>query len=278
MNKCFRDECNNLTKTKFCSFSCNSKYQNSIRTSNLIDINKKRLEYYIEKYNKNPKICLFCKSKILYKSRHNKFCNHSCSASFNNQGTFRNKNRIFKVKKPIDFDKFINKFTKVKFIKCEICSKIKCRKETDLRKCCSRSCGVKYGGRLGGMKSATSQGRRSKNEIYFSELCAKKFNILTNEQMFNGWDADVIIPELKIAILWNGIWHRKKITKKHSVKQVQNRDKIKIKEIINCGYIPYIIDDDFQHNTIFVEQMFELFEDFCKNTLQDGVIGNMQGS
>lgn len=38
--------------------------------------------------------------------------------------------------------------------------------------------------------------------------------------MFNGWDADIIIEDLKIAILWNGKWHYEKITEKHSVSQV----------------------------------------------------------
>ena len=65
-----------------------------------------------------------------------------------------------------------------------------------------------------------------------NDLVKEKFPLtLSNVPMFNGWDADVIIPELKIAVLWNGNWHHKKITKKHSVLQVQNRDRIKIKEI-----------------------------------------------
>ena len=35
--------------------------------------------------------------------------------------------------------------------------------------------------------------------------------------MFNGWDADVILPDLKIAIMWNGIWHYKQVRKNHNV-------------------------------------------------------------
>lgn len=50
--------------------------------------------------------------------------------------------------------------------------------------------------------------------------------------MFNGWDADIIIPNIKVAVLWNGKWHYEQIKKGHSVKQVQNRDKIKLKEIV----------------------------------------------
>lgn len=59
-------------------------------------------------------------------------------------------------------------------------------------------------------------------------------------------------------MLWNGPWHYKKITKNHSVKQVQNRDKIKIEEIKKAGYIPYIIKDNGKYNTNKVENEFNL--------------------
>jgi len=45
-----------------------------------------------EIYNKNPRTCCYCGSVIPYKKRINKFCNHSCSCSYNNQGLVRNKN------------------------------------------------------------------------------------------------------------------------------------------------------------------------------------------
>lgn len=77
--------------------------------------------------------------------------------------------------------------------------------------------------------------KRSKNEVEFCNLCKNKFkNVVSNEPFFNGWDADIIIHDLKIAVLWNGPWHYKKLTKKHSVEQVQNRDKIKINEILKA--------------------------------------------
>jgi hypothetical protein len=141
--------------------------------------------------------------------------------------------------------------------------------------CCSKSCSMKerhktidnnpdYLKRCSewGKKSSESQNKRSKNEIYFGELCKEKFKTVKfNESMFNGWDADVIIEDLKVAILWNGKWHYEKITKLHSVKQVQNRDKIKIKEILNSGYVPYIIKDMGKQNKIFVEKEFKKFID-----------------
>lgn len=121
------------------------------------------------------------------------------------------------------------------------------------RKTCSDKClniikkqSQMTGGHVAGLKNAYTQQRRSKNEIAFCDMCEKYFgvnNVLHNEPIFNGWDADVILPQYKLAILWNGPWHYRKITKQHSLKQVQNRDKIKIKEIRACGYTEYIIKD-----------------------------------
>lgn len=132
------------------------------------------------------------------------------------------------------------------------------------KKCCSDLCIKKKkitNGSKGGANSVLCQSRRSKNEIYFGELCKKKFNIVEfNKPIFNGWDADVIVEDFKIAILWNGKWHYEKITNSHSVAQVQNRDKIKIKEIIKLGYEPYIIKDMGRYKKKFVEEQFDIFE------------------
>ena len=113
-----------------------------------------------------------------------------------------------------------------------------------------------------GKKSVLSQKetRRSQNEMYFCDLCEKHFKkVLHNEAIFNGWDADIIIEDLKIAILWNGKWHYEQITKHHSITQVQNRDKRKIKEIENAGYKPYVIKDMGKFDKLFVEQQFSIF-------------------
>ena len=64
--------------------------------------------------------------------------------------------------------------------------------------------------------------------------------------------------------MWNGKWHYEKITKQHSVEQVQNRDTIKIKEIQNCGWTPYIIKDMGKHNVSFVKEQFEKLLKYIK--------------
>lgn len=83
-------------------------------------------------------------------------------------------------------------------------------------------------------------------------------------------DADVILPNEKIAVLWNGNWHYKKITKKHSVKQVQNRDLIKSKEITKAGYKLYVIKDTGKFNKTFVEQEFIKFLEYVKVVAEAG--------
>lgn len=115
---------------------------------------------------------------------------------------------------------------------------------------------------ISGKKSTSMQQneRRSKNEKLFCDLCEQYFDkVGHNEPIFNGWDADVLIYDLKIAILWNGVWHYKKITKQHSVELVQNRDKIKINEIKQSGWIPYIIKDEGKYNPSFVQEKFNEF-------------------
>jgi hypothetical protein len=131
-------------------------------------------------------------------------------------------------------------------------------RKTSTRVYCSYNCKQSGVGRKGGMKS--TQSKRSKNEILFHKMCLEVFdNVLSNQNIFNGWDADVILPTEKIAVLWNGKWHYEKITEVHSVKRVQNRDKIKIKEIKKLGYTPYIIKDMGSYNPEFVKVQFELF-------------------
>jgi G:T-mismatch repair DNA endonuclease (very short patch repair protein) len=127
-----------------------------------------------------------------------------------------------------------------------------------LKSFCSDLC-YKANASIAGRNSAVAQAesRRSKNESFFASLCQEKFNdVKTNCKMFNGWDADIVIEDYKLAVLWNGKWHYEKLTQKHSVEQVQNRDKIKLKEIANVGYTAYVIKDMGSFNPAFVNAKF----------------------
>lgn len=228
--------------------------------------------------------CLRCNKEItilpcqiLFK----KFCSRQCCAKFYNKTRRKISDQSFSFKNflsigarkqfyvPLSLKKLYKYFDHTPTLKypknqnCIICQN-KCE---DLRKTCSSVC-KSQSIRLGAFKSVAKQAisRRSKNEQLFGELCKNKFKIVIfNQQIFNGWDADVILQNEKIAVLWNGRWHYSKITQKHSVEQVQNRDRIKEKEIISADFTPYIIKDLGSFDPGFVKQKFEEFCDWLKN-------------
>lgn len=162
---------------------------------------------------------------------------------------------------------------------CELCKKEYNPKRTE-QKFCNRDCSeifsktdetkklnAKKNGSIGGQISAEKQQRRSKNEIVCAELFIEYFgenDIVCNERMFkdkngNMWDADIVIKSLKIAILYDGNWHRKKCNKKHNLEHVQLRDKWKREIILNNGYTYYTINDFGGFNKEFVQEQFNLF-------------------
>lgn len=219
--------------------------------------------YYKSKSIKKSGICENCNVEHDGSYATGRFCSKKCSCSFS-----ASKNRIITNKKISDTLKLKHK--KIILIKtCKYCNnEYNANKKSQVY--CSRICTNRNIARLGGLESAKiqSENRRSKNEILFADLCKKHFSeVLTNVNMFNGWDADVIIPEIKYAILWNGNWHHKKITKNHSILQVQNRDKIKIKEIKSFGYEPYVIDDFGKVNENFVNLKFKEFLDYLNKNI-----------
>ncbi len=192
-----------------------------------------------------------------------RFCSNKCARGFSTKANRSLINEKVRIKLTGTGNPNITKI-------CSVCTKsftrIYARRYINY---CSLSCAAKAFAQSSegkahhvkiGLISSLSQNKRSKNETMFANLCGWFFNnIECNKSIFNGWDADVIIHDLKIAVLWNGKWHYKKITKKHSVLQVQTRDKIKIKEIKKLGYTPYIIKDMGRFNSKFVCEQFELF-------------------
>lgn len=256
-NKCLN--CGKILENfqkKFCSVHCLNEHKGKVNKT---------------LYNLNPKKCEFCDSPIPFEKRQNKFCSSSCAAKYNNK---KRGPMSEEQKRKISTALRNKRFLKIR--KCVVCGKeYTSRDEGSTKKVCSKNCSQQLLKNKkqylsedtikklikAGQKSVEIQKkvRRSKNEIYFSELCINFFkNVKCNERIFNGWDADVIIEDFKYAILWNGNWHYKEIIKtKPSLKQTQNRDKIKIKEIKKCGYTPYIIKDSGKYNKNFVETEFK---------------------
>lgn len=86
--KCKNIECENETKGKnvYCSLTCrnifvNKYLRNYDKVSDTFKQKKKERE---QKYLKNTKKCIHCKSDIPYDKRDNEYCNHSCSAKATN--------------------------------------------------------------------------------------------------------------------------------------------------------------------------------------------------
>jgi len=249
MNKCLN--CGKPVKNKYCNTSCQNIHQGGY-------VNKKYGEFkkFIVTCNNCKKEFEIEEREKLFPKKEKYYCSRSCANSRDWDDDDKKKKSESLIGR--------NHIKRISTI-CKYCNKIFEHRITENRIFCSNKCSITYSNKnnidkaiKGGRASVLNQNRRSKNEIYFSELCKEYFNnIKTNESIFNGWDADIIIEDYKIAILWNGKWHYEKIKEKHSIKQVKNRDRIKIKEIKNCGYIPYVIKDMGRENNEFVENEFE---------------------
>jgi hypothetical protein len=267
MNSCLT--CGKGVKNKYCNVSCQNIDQNRLKS-------EKRYGSF-KKFNVQ---CVTCDNiftvnerEKLHPKKQKYYCSRSCANKRIITGLHKRKtskslndfwNTHVKVKtKIVPLKKGNIKKENLVLGTCEYCGN-SFKKKKQKQRFCGNSCSTKFRMPLrgysskGGLASVLSQNRRSKNEIYFHDLCKNYFeNVLANKPVFNGWDADIIIEDCKIAVLWNGVWHYKKISEKHSVLQVQNRDNLKIKEIIFCGYEPYVIKDLGKYNPEFVMNEFE---------------------
>lgn len=251
---------------------------------------KQKLGGHVSRCTKNPNIIQSVSKKQIYKiicqkcgkefeleltisqynnKKYKKYCSRSCANSriFSIEAKNKKSNLLYKHRvcnvcgKTYTLNKSLFPES-TKFVCCKKCYKYYLTHKKDFL---SESTIDKL--HKSGLKSTYVQkeNRRSKNEKYFCNLCENYFTkVLHNVPIFNGWDADVIIEDIKFAVLWNGKWHYEKICKPHSVNQVQNRDKFKIDNIKKCNYIPYIIKDMGKYNKTFVEKQFDIFIDYLK--------------
>jgi len=180
---------------------------------------------------KNQAICEQCyktfdkKLNHIKRTAHN-FCSKKCCE------IFRTKDRIQK--------------------KCEHCNndlEIEQRlvkKSKTGRFFCNKSCAASYNNKL------KRKSRRSKMEAKFYDLIVKEFpelDILPNDKtMLDGYEVDISIPELQLAIEWNGIVHFKPIYGQTKLDKVQTRDAEKLKiasnKDINLIVISDLVSDD----------------------------------
>lgn len=238
-------------------------------------VDKTTIKYWLVKYGLYKPLtsdytqpCNTCGREVKYRGMYRRdkmHCSQSCSKS--RPQTEETKLRISKSLKATNLKNKPEKY-------CLFCN-IDIRHKKMRSKFCSISCGSQYRfntpeGRkhvLGlHKKSMKVQVRRSKNEILFSEKCSIYFKkVETNSQIFNGWDADVIVHDHKIAIMWNGIWHYEIVRKNTSLEKIQERDRLKIIEIQKCGYHPYVIKDMGGFSKNKVEKEFSILLDFISS-------------
>lgn len=200
-------------------------------------------------------ICPKCKS---LHEKSSTFCSRSCS---NSRGPrtedFKQKirNKLKGRKKP--YKEILERI----FIKCIVCQiEFKIKINEPLRQTCkSKPCKVELA-KIGGRASAASRKKRSKQEIELFDLCSLEFkNVLSNSIIVDGWDADIVLPDHKIAILWNGPWHYREMNmKNHSLLQVQTRDKIKTEKFTANGWKVLVFEDRYYKPVEALEKIKEM--------------------
>lgn len=206
---------------------------------------------------KTKRQCLNCNVSFIG-NKNQKFCSHKCSALISNKNRILSDGVVNMLKltgkqqylKHLYNPKFRQKdkfgfFTLI----CKVCKK-EFKHIKTYRKTCSTECykiDNKLNSRKGweiGYNSIHRKTGRSYNEKYFFDLIKFHFpDALNNRRIFNGYDADVIIPSLKLAIHWNGIWHYEVVINKEHFEKIKQKDILQYKEIENCGYTNYIIED-----------------------------------
>ena len=251
--------------------------------------NQEQLLSRQSEYFSNPDKCLFCNEILPYVSPAERikrvYCGKSCSAKYNN------KVRIYQrgVTKDVECSEChiiiaIGRNAAAARAKCSEC-KSKKRKLNQIcticnvsfeslyrRRCCSHACvsvARRNGSSLGGRISCSKNIRRSKDEIALYDLCKNYFEMVRhNEVIIDGWDADIIIDDHQLAVMWNGPWHYRQMDlSNHSLSQVQNRDRIKINTLTNAGWNVVVFEDRdhtpqsaFEHLKLVAEAGFEPFK------------------
>ncbi len=127
------------------------------------------------------------------------------------------------------------------------------RKSKSGRVFCNRSCSASYHNKL------RTNGRRSKCEkALFGKLKSAfpSIEMIPNDKiMLDGYEVDIAIPELDMAIEWNGIVHFQPIYGNPKLNSIQKRDAAKL-EIARAKGIELIVVADLLSNSDVVDAAF----------------------
>lgn len=204
-------------KGVFCSNNCRKIYTKNLR---------------IQK----SKNCLQCNILTI----NPKFCSRSCSTIYNNTDSTHSEATKLKI------GMASATIVRQKFCPVSWCKMCNTYLPNSKRNTCSDKCLASLYTRQG-QALAKSISKRSKQEIELFNLCNSYFsNISHNINLVNGWDADIILNDERIAILWNGPWHYRQMPlNNHSLLQVQTRDTIKIQTLREHGWTVLIYEDRY---------------------------------
>lgn len=221
--------------------------------------------------------CKNCNKTII--SKYAKiFCSSSCSAKYNNKKRKLSKKTKTKIANSVTehYDKSGRKIPKKGnyfILKCKFCQKTFTSKNRYL-KVCGKSCLHNLYVENAKTMWASGKGRtvsRSKNEKEFYKLVKEHYPDSIPNKRIRGWEADIIIPSLKLAIHWNGDWHYTVVITPALLKKVENRDRLKYSTLEKEGFQNYIIKDivseqkNYGHNTKVSEEFVKL-QTFIQNS------------
>lgn len=200
-------------------------------------------------YDLNPKVCPVCGTILSYNQKSYTCCSKSCRGTWSNKlRTERGYSTTIDTKTKISKSLIKGQYTNHKYPKrpmfCKQCVTLFSPISNSMF--CSTTCQKSRFSDIG-KENASNTVKRSKLEIELYILCKTHFkNVDHNIPIFNGWDADIIVHDIKLAILWNGPWHYKQMPhSNHSLSQVQNRDRIKKQEIESYGYSVLVFEDRY---------------------------------
>lgn len=150
---------------------------------------------------------------------------------------------------------------------CSFCSKEFISKKK--RSTCSKECYKnllpsigRKGGRVTSSLEFHKRNRSSNEKMFFTKIKEIYPDAIANKRLFDGWDADIIIPSQKLAIHWNGVWHYKSVMGNELLERVQQKDKLRYEAIEKHGYKNYIIQDLGPMNE---EKVTKEYVDFLQN-------------
>lgn len=216
------------------------------------ELSIKNSKKFREKYYKNPNKCISCNNIIDYENRENKFCNHSCSASYNNKLRLKKERPIKQIRRE-----------KVLW-NCPVCTRelLLNYAESLKRKYCSGTCRNKINNQL-------INGSRSKAESMLENALKLEFiniKFLFNSRMIlsGNKELDVYIPTLKTAIEWNGIYHYANFRGDEFLQKTQKQDLEKINECKKLGIDLYIVKD-LKSSNKFIKQEIEKIINYIKS-------------